>query len=96
MSAPVLDTNRSFGTRREMGGPQTIFQDGNLFDLQHEYLGPDPLYQPPPEIEEPEPEPSNGALTRARNNLEGFAPPAEVSDTKREDARARAAERLAE
>ena len=93
MSDPVFDPKREHGTRREFGKAVKLIQDGNLFSQRHEYLGPDPLYQPPPE--EPKPEPSNGALTRA-GNLEGFAPPENLSDTKKEDARARAAERLAE
>ena len=49
MSKPVFDPDRPAATRREWDKPQLYCQDGHLFSMRHDYVGPDPFYTPPKE-----------------------------------------------
>jgi hypothetical protein len=101
MQNPEFDETRTHALRREMGKSTKITQDGNLFDVNHKYLGVDELYQPPIEPEvTPDVAPDlqgegrEGVLRRAAAKLEGYSTPEDLSETKQEDRRALQAERL--
>ena len=99
MSKPVFDPDRPAATRREWDKPQLYCQDGHLFSMRHDYVGPDPFYTPPKEpveeIEMPADDGKDGALKRAAAKLDGYTVPEDVSDAKKENMKAKAAERLA-
>lgn len=108
MTTPEFKPNRAFAEIRGIDVAQTIAQDGHIFSLRHEYLRPDPNWKEPepeavfqaPVVEDRPPElpPDDGkagVLARAQNKLKGYSVPTDLSDTKKEDARALNAERLA-
>ena len=99
---PEFDPNRPYSKKREFGKAVKLCQDGHEFSQTHDYIGVDRTYTPP-KIKEPaeppapnlEDEGRQGVLRRAAAKLEGYSVPDEISDAKKEDARARHAERLA-
>lgn len=99
MSKPEFDPNRPFAQHREWDKPIYICQDGHLFSQSHEYVGKDPHYKPPKEpeevIEPPVDSGKEGVLKRAAAKLDGYTVPDEISDAKKENMKAQAAERLA-
>lgn len=102
MQNPEFDHSRTHAFRREMGKATRLAQDGNLFDVNHKYLGVDDLYQPPKEPEvTPDAAPDlqgegrEGVLRRAAAKLEGYSAPEELTDNKQEDRKALQAERFA-
>ncbi len=98
MSTPVFDPERPHATRREWEKPIYLCQDGHLFNVHHEYVGKDEYYKPPKEPEEIEVPADNGkdgVLKRAASKLDGYTVPEDVSDAKKENMKAKAAERLA-
>lgn len=102
MQNPEFDFSRTHAIRREMGKSTRLAQDGHLFSVNHAYVGVDDLYQPPtkPEVM-PDAAPDlqgegrEGVLRRAAAKLDGYSTPEALSETKREDQKARQAERLA-
>lgn len=103
---PEFDPGRPFAEIRGIDVAQTLAQDGHIFSLRHEYLRPDPNWKEPEpeptfvaaETRPPELPPDDGragVLARAQNKLKGYAEPQDLSETKKENTRARAAERLA-
>lgn len=102
MQNPEFDESRPHAVRRELGKAVRIAQDGHLFDVHHDYIGVDELYQPPTEPEvTPDAVPNlqddgkEGVLRRAASKLEGYGVPETLSETSKEDQKARQAERLA-
>jgi hypothetical protein len=102
MQNPEFNFERTHAIRREMGKSTKLTQDGNLFDVNHKYLGVDELYQPPKEPEvTPDAAPDlqgegrEGVLRRAAAKLDGYSTPEELSETSQENRRAQQAERLA-
>jgi hypothetical protein len=101
MTEPELDKNRPVTTHRTLTGAK-YSQDGHMFSLAGVYTGPDPSYvsdEPEVEVEEvislPVDDGKAGVLARATAKLEGFSDPDDLSDAKKENTKAAAAERLA-
>ncbi len=99
MPDPVFDEARSHSVRREMGKAVRLAQDGHLFDVHHNYVGVDDLYQPPKEPEvTPDKAPNlqdegkSGVLRRAAAKLEGYGVPENLSENRKEDQKALQAE----
>ena len=102
---PWFDPRRPFAEVRAIGKAQTVRQGGHEFSLRHEYIGPDPDWKKPKPVPSPVVEdrppglpPDNGragVLARAQQKLARFAEPEDLSETKKEDNRAKSAERLA-
>ena len=103
MQNPEFDVTRPHAVRRELGKAVRLAQDGHIFDVHHDYIGVDELYQPPKEPEvTPDTAPNlkddgkEGVLRRAASKLEGYGTPEELSENKKENQRALQAERFAE
>lgn len=101
MSDPEFDPDIPFGEHRVFGGQSTLRQGGHEFSLRHKYLGQDPDWVEPvveEEVIEPPPDDGTGkagVLARAHQKLAGYSAPEDLSDVKRENNKALAAERLA-
>lgn len=98
METPELDKNQPMTTHRTMTGAK-YSQNGHMFSLAGMYTGPDPDYKPKVEEEEiielPVDDGKAGVLARATAKLSEYADPEDLSEVKKENNKAAAAERLA-